>query len=140
MPDIVQVSMRGTRKEFYLNSRNLWLRLGDRIIVQGEHGEALGQVFLKDATLVALKKPQNVTREIIRKVEEEDLDQDDHNRKLEDEAFEYCQKRLDARELAMQLSETEVAFRRNRITLPDGSVRSITVSSTGGRAGCGGGR
>lgn len=116
MPDIIQVSLRGTRKEFFLNSRNLWLRLGDRVVVQGEHGESLGQVFLKDPALVALKKPQNVTREIIRRAEEEDLDQDDHNRQLEDEAFEYARKRVEARELKMELSEVEVAFKRNRIT------------------------
>ena len=94
MSEIVQVSLRGTRREFYLNSRNLWLRLRDRIIVQGEHGEALGTVFLKDPTLVALKRPGNVTREIIRKAEEEDLDQEDQNTALETEAFEYCRQRV----------------------------------------------
>jgi len=116
MPDIVQVSLRGARKEFFLNSRSIWLRLQDRVVVQGEHGETLGQVFLKDPMLVALKKPQNVTREIIRRAEEEDLDQDDHNKQLEDEAFEYARTRIEAREMKMELSEVEVAFRRNRLT------------------------
>jgi cell fate regulator YaaT (PSP1 superfamily) len=116
MPDIVQVSLRGARKEFFLNSRSIWLRLQDRVVVQGEHGETLGQVFLKDPMLVALKKPQNVTREIIRRAEEEDLDQDDHNKQLEDEAFEYARTRIEAREMKMDLSEVEVAFRRNRLT------------------------
>ena len=67
MAEIVQVSLRGSRREFYLNSRNLWLRLRDRVIVQGDHGDAMGTVMLKDPTLIALKKPGNVTREIIRK-------------------------------------------------------------------------
>ncbi len=116
MPDIVQVALRGTRREFFLNSRGLWLRLRDRVVVQGEHGDALGHVLLLDRTLIALRKPGNVTREIIRKAEEEDLDQDDHNRRLEDDAFEYCLRRIEARELKMELSEVEVAFRRNRIT------------------------
>lgn len=116
MPDIVQVSLRGARREFFLNSRGLWLRLRDRVVVQGEHGEALGAVLLTDPTLVGLKRPGNITREIIRKAEEEDLDQEDHNRKLEDEAFEYGLKRIEARDLKMELSEVEVAFRRNRIT------------------------
>jgi cell fate regulator YaaT (PSP1 superfamily) len=99
-----------------LNSRNLWLRLRDRIVVQGEHGEALATVFLKDPTLIQLKRPGNVTREIIRKAEEEDLDQEDQNTALETEAFEYCRQRVELRELKMELSEVEVAFRRNRIT------------------------
>ena len=86
MAEIVQVAMRGSRKEFYLNSRGLWLRLRDRIIVQSDPGESIGAVFLKDPTLVELKRPKNVTREIIRKATEEDLDQDDHNRALESDA------------------------------------------------------
>src|SRR5580765_3051226 len=116
MSDIVQVALRGTRREFFLNSRSLWLRLRDRIVVQGEHGEMLGTVLLLDRMLIELKRPGNVTREIIRKAEEEDLDQEDHNRQLETEAFDHCLKRIDARELKMELSEVEVAFRRNRIT------------------------
>src|SRR5258705_5408272 len=116
MTDIVQVSLRGSRKEFFLNSRTLSLKLRDPIIVQAEHGESLGTVFLKDPQLVALKRPGNVTREIIRKATEEDLDQDDHNRALEAAAFEYCRKRIAARELSMDLSEVEVAFPGHRIT------------------------
>src|SRR5256714_1674914 len=116
MSEIIQVSLRGSRRDFVLNSRSLWLRLRDKVVVQGEHGETLASVLLKDPTLIALKRPGPVTREIIRKAEEEDLDQDDHNRALEQEGFEYCRQRIDLRELKMDLSEVEVAFRRNRIT------------------------
>ena len=116
MSEIIQASLRGSPREFFLNSRSLWLRLRDRIVVQGELGETLATVILKDPTLVALKKPGTVTREIIRKAEEEDLDQDDHNRALEQEAYDYCRERIDLRDLKMDLSEVEVAFRRNRIT------------------------
>jgi cell fate regulator YaaT (PSP1 superfamily) len=116
MSQIVQIALRGSRREFVLNSRDLWLKLRDKVIVQGEHGETFATVFLTDPTLVALKKPGNVTREIIRKAEEEDLDQDDQNQKLEEEAFDYCRKRIEARDLKMELSEVEATFRRNRIT------------------------
>lgn len=115
MSDIVQVSLRGSRREFFLNSRHLHLALRDEVIVQGEHGETLGRVFLKDPALVALKRPGPVTSEIIRKAEEEDLDQDDHNRALEAEAMEFCRQRIAARALKMELAEVEVTFRRNRI-------------------------
>ena len=116
MTDVIQVALRGTRKEFFLNSRNIHLVLRDRVVVQGEHGESLGAVFLKDPTLVALKRPGNVTREIIRKAEEEDLDQDDRNRRLETTAFEYCRERIELREMKMDLSDVEVAFSGHRIT------------------------
>ncbi|HTO92443.1 MAG TPA: regulatory iron-sulfur-containing complex subunit RicT [Candidatus Sulfotelmatobacter sp.] len=116
MADIVQVALRGSRREFFLNSRNIWLRLRDRVIVQGEHGEMIGTVFLKDATLIALKKPGNVTREIIRKAEEEDLDREDHLKEKEVAAFSYCQQRIEARELKMELAEAEAAFGGHRLT------------------------
>jgi cell fate regulator YaaT (PSP1 superfamily) len=115
MSDIVQVALRGSRRDFFLNSRNLWLALRDPVIVQGEHGESIGRVFLKGA-LAELKRPGNVTREIIRKATEEDLDQDDHNRQKEQDAFEYCRDRIEFRELKMDLSEVEVAFGGHRIT------------------------
>ena len=116
MAEIVQVALRGSRKEFFLNSRSIWLRLRDRVIVQGDHGESIGTVFLKDPTLIALKKPGNVTREIIRKAEEEDLDREDHLKEKETAAFAYCLQRIEARELKMELAEAEAAFGGHRIT------------------------
>ena len=85
MADVVQVSLRGSRKDFFLNSRALSLKLRDPVIVQVENGEAIGRVFLKDPTLVSLKRPGTVTREIIRKATEEDLDLEDHGRQREAE-------------------------------------------------------
>jgi len=116
MSDIVQVALRGARKAFFLNSRNLWLKLGDKVVVQTDGGEAMGSVFLKDPFLIQLKRPGSVSREIIRKAEEEDLDQEDHNREKEDEAFEYCRDRIVARGLLMELAEVEVAFNGHRMT------------------------
>src|SRR5215831_6675039 len=104
MSDIVQVALRGARKAFFLNSRNLWFKIGDKVVVQTDLGETLATVFLKDPTLVALKRPGNVTREIIRRAEEEDLDQEDQNTALEGEAFDYCRQRVELRELKMELS------------------------------------
>ena len=115
MSDVVQVALRGSRREFFLNSRNLWLQLRDPVIVQTDSGESLGKVHLKGA-LVELKKPGSVTREIIRKATEEDLDQDDHNQQKEAEAFAYCKQRIELRELKMDLSEVEVSFSAGRIT------------------------
>jgi cell fate regulator YaaT (PSP1 superfamily) len=116
MSDIVQVALRGSRRDFFLNSRNLWLKLRDKVIVQTEHGESPGTVALKDPTLVALKRPGSVTREIIRKATEEDLDQEDHLRQREQEAFDFCSTRIAARELKMDLAEVEAAFSGHRIT------------------------
>jgi cell fate regulator YaaT (PSP1 superfamily) len=125
MAEIVQVGLRGSRKDFFLNSRGLWLKLRDRVVAQAEHGETLGSVLLRDPTLIALKKPGPVTKEIIRKATEEDLDADDHNRALEGEAYEYCQQRIALRELKMDLSEVEVAFNGHRVTFFFSAVHRV---------------
>jgi len=116
MSEIVQVTLRGSRRDFFLNSRTLWLQIRDRVVVQTEHGEELGAVFLKNQALVELKRPGTVTREIIRKATEEDLDQEDHNRALETEAFAFCKQRIVDRELPMDLTEVDVAFGGHRMT------------------------
>src|SRR5262245_18208047 len=116
MAEIVQVALRGSRREFFLNSRSLWLKLRDVVIVQAEHGASISTVVLKHAPLIEPKRPGRVTREIIRKATEEDLYQDDHNRALEGTAFEYCRGRIEPRELNMDLAEVEVAFSCHRIT------------------------
>ncbi|MBI5711111.1 MAG: stage 0 sporulation protein [Candidatus Eisenbacteria bacterium] len=116
MTEIVQVALRGSRRDYFLNSRNLRLALRDKVIVQAEHGEGIGQVFLRDPTLIALRKPGNVTREIIRKAAEEDLDVEDRLQVRERDAFEYCRDRIAIRELKMDLSEVEAAFSGHRIT------------------------
>jgi len=116
MSEIVQVALRGSRKDFFLNSRHLWLQRNDPVIVQAEHGEAMGNVFLLDRALLELKRPGNVTREIIRKATEEDLDLGDHLAQREREAFDYCCERIAARELDMDLTEVEATFTGHRIT------------------------
>ncbi len=116
MSEIVQVCLRGSRKDFFLNSRHLSLQRHDRVVVQAEHGETIGSVCLRDPALVELKLPGNVTREIIRKATEEDLDLEDHLDQREREAFEYCRERIAVRELKMDLSEVEASFTGHRIT------------------------
>jgi Uncharacterized homolog of PSP1 len=66
--------------------------------------------------LIELKRPGSVTREIIRKATEEDLDLEDHLTQREREAFEYCRERIAVRELKMDLSEVEASFTGHRIT------------------------
>ena len=116
MPQIVQVSLRGSRREFFLNAHDHDIRLRDRVVVQGEHGEMLGTVLLKDPTLIELKRPGPVTREILRRADSEDLAQESRNTTLESEAKAYCQQRIEVRELDMHLTEVEVTLRRNRMT------------------------
>lgn len=117
MSDIIQVALRGTRKGFYLNSRRLWLRLRDPVILQNEHGESLGWVHLKDQMLVNLKRPGTVTREILRKATEEDLAQNDANLRIEKEALDFCRERVKVHELRMDLVDAEAAFNGKRLTI-----------------------
>lgn len=125
MAEIIQVALRGSQKGFYLNSRSLWLKLRDPVILQNEHGEGFGRVHLKDPQLIELKRPGNVTREILRKATEEDLDQEDHNRQIERDAMIYCRERVEERELKMELVEAEMAFNGRRLTIYFSAERRV---------------
>jgi len=125
MAEIIQVALRGSQKGFYLNSRSLWLRLRDPVVLQNEHGEQFGRVHLKDPFLIELKRPGNVTREILRKATEEDLDQDDHNQQVERDAMVYCRERVAERELKMELVEAEMAFNGRRLTIYFSAERRV---------------
>jgi cell fate regulator YaaT (PSP1 superfamily) len=82
-------------------------------------------VHLKDPRLIELKRPGNVTREILRKASEEDLDQDDHNRQIEQDAMVYTRERVGARGLKMELVEAEMAFNGRRLTIYFSAERRV---------------
>jgi len=112
MAEIIQVALRGSRKEFFLNSRSLWLKLRDRVIVSGG-ARRIDRLGLPQGPHAG--RPQTA-----RQHQPRDHSQDHrrgtsirtiNNRVLEVTAFEYCRGRIEARELTMDLSEVEVGSR-----------------------------
>jgi cell fate regulator YaaT (PSP1 superfamily) len=99
MSEIVQVSLRGTRKEFFLNSRNLWLRLRDKVIVQASTAKPSGSVFLKDPCSSRSSAPATSRARSSARPRRKTSTRTTTTASVEAEAFDYCRERIEFREL-----------------------------------------
>ena len=90
------------------------LERGDSVLVNMEKGVALGKVALppyEKERRALLKTP----RKVVRKATPEDISQDERNRQLEKDAFQFCLRKVTEKGLNMKLVKTEVLFDRSKI-------------------------
>ena len=103
---------KGKTGEF--DAGDLALETGDSVLVSMEKGVALGKVVLppyEKERRTLLKTP----RKVVRKASAEDLSQDERNRQLEKDAFQFCLRKVTEKRLNMKLVKTEVLFDRSKI-------------------------
>jgi cell fate regulator YaaT (PSP1 superfamily) len=113
MNKVAGVAFRPKGKIYYFDTGHFVLRPGDWVIVRTEQGMGLGQI-------VTSPRPQNMDldkdlKQIFRMANEEDLEQHQRNLTLERRAFDYCQGRIEARQMKMKLVKTETLFDGSKI-------------------------
>ncbi len=90
-------------------------KVGDRLVVRTEDNLALGTIVCMfpniDPELLASKLPSQMER----RATPEDLAQEEKNQLLEQRAQEFCQKRIDARQLPIHLVRVECLFDASKI-------------------------
>lgn len=88
------------------------LRVGDRVIVEGERGVALGQVLRS----VRMGDPPGgeSLKQILRKADEDDLQHLEQVRRFEEEAFRVCKEKIREHGLPMRLTKTACSFDGNK--------------------------
>ncbi len=90
-------------------------QVGDRLVVRTDDNLALGTIVCMfpniDPELVAGKLPSQMER----LATSEDLAQEEKNQLLEQRAQEFCQKRIDARQLPIHLVRVECLFDASKI-------------------------
>jgi cell fate regulator YaaT (PSP1 superfamily) len=86
---------------------------GDRVLVDTEKGQFLGTVAVeaKEKDTQSLLK---TLRPILRKATDSDLQQDEKNVELQQEALDFCLQRIRARGLSMKLVQVEFLFDRSK--------------------------
>jgi len=90
------------------------LELGDRLVIQTEEGLGLGKVM----GILREVDPElwaGAVKEIVRRATPEDLAQDEKNRLLEQRAAQFCQARIEVRQLPIYLVRVECFFEANKI-------------------------
>ena len=113
-PDNVRtalVAIRGQNRSAHFNAGEHSLRPGDEVVVQAEHGKAIGEV-LEPPVVLGCRGCKNLA--ILRKATPEEISKDEENRELEKKAFEYCVKTIEEWEIPMRLVQVEFLLDRSK--------------------------
>ncbi|HDN67601.1 MAG TPA: hypothetical protein ENF86_01460 [Firmicutes bacterium] len=113
MAEVYELEFKGGRKDFYLNSQNIPLRIGDLVVVQADRGEDVARVA-QIAELSACRK-REAKREILRRLTPEDMEKLKQNMQKEKEAIRLCKEKIAEHGLKMKLVDAEYQFDGSRI-------------------------
>jgi cell fate regulator YaaT (PSP1 superfamily) len=112
--EIVEVQFKAQRKEFFKNSRELYLRTGNYCVVQADRGEDMGLIVS-----LGQVNPNDLDadmKEVLRHATEKDVELLEDIRNREKEAIETCQQKVAEHDLPMKLVDVEYQFDGNKIT------------------------
>jgi len=112
---VVGIIFKESGKVYYFNPENLDLNLGDEVIVETSKGMEFGFVEseimeIKDDELASPLKP------VLRKATDYDKSLYERNKLREKEALKKCLELIDKYNLAMKLTEVEIAFDGSKFT------------------------
>jgi cell fate regulator YaaT (PSP1 superfamily) len=117
MGKMVGIRFARGSKIYDFDAGHFVLKPGDVVIVETEYGLALGEVVRGPRPQP--EPPEGIERpplkQVYRLATAEDLEQQDQNLALEKEAYLYCQERIAARKLDMNLVKVECLFDRSKM-------------------------
>jgi len=114
-PEVVEVTFKRNRKNYFFNSNDIVLTVGDYAVVEVEKGEDLGQIT-QMGRLVMLKDIKQEPGNVLRKAEVVDTDKLKDNRRNEASAFYIGREYIEKRNLNMKLVDVEYQFDQNKLT------------------------
>jgi cell fate regulator YaaT (PSP1 superfamily) len=115
MGKIVGISFQKGGKVYDFDAGHFVLEKDDMVIVETEHGLALGQVARPPRPADQPAEDAPPLKSVYRLATEEDLEQHQQNREVEREAHRYCLERIAARSIPMNLVKVECLFDRSKM-------------------------
>ncbi|MGN1412336.1 MAG: stage 0 sporulation family protein [Oscillospiraceae bacterium] len=112
MAEIVGVRFKKVGKIYYFNPLNRLFELGDKVIVETARGLECGEIVISNRKCDDIVQP---LKEVIRKVNKEDLKVLESNKRKEKEAFKICEQKIALRKLNMKLIDVECTFDNNKL-------------------------
>jgi len=112
--EIIEIEFKAQRKEFFKNSKSLYLRTGNYCVVQADRGEDMGLIIS-----ITRAEPDDVEsdmKEILRHATDQDVEHLNEIRGKEAEALKTCQQKVAEHKLPMKLVDVEYQFDGNKIT------------------------
>lgn len=111
--NIVEIRFKGGRKEYFKNSNNLTLYIGDYVVVDAENGYDVGEVLLKDELVkLQLKKRGLTADQIDKKIQRicNEADLEKYNNAKEKEAATLTRARTVALEMGLSMKLSDIEF------------------------------
>jgi cell fate regulator YaaT (PSP1 superfamily) len=112
--EVVEVQFKAQRKEFYKNSKALYLRTSNYCVVQADRGEDMGQII--SITRAETGEVEADMKEVLRHATEKDIEHVNEMRAKESEALKVCQQKVAEHKLPMKLVDVEYQFDGNKVT------------------------
>ncbi len=109
MATLVKIQFQPAGKLYDFLSGNLELKQGDRVIVETDRGKGIGTVVTPPRDFEDSALPEGVKR-VTRKAHADDLATLARNAGREEEAYLYCVKKIQERNLEMKLVKVEYLF------------------------------
>ncbi|MBW2609662.1 MAG: stage 0 sporulation family protein [Deltaproteobacteria bacterium] len=114
MRKIVGIQLRKHGKVYHFDSGHFVLKIGDKVVVNTEQGQALGVVCFEpkspDANL-----PERPLKKVYRMANKQDLERFEKKSELEKEVYKFCYKKIKERSLPMCLVSVERLFDGSKI-------------------------
>lgn len=111
---IVTIKFREAGKQYDFNAQNLQLDPGAQVVVETDRGRALGKVVVPPREIPLKDAPEGI-KNVLRVASGEDMALARTNTAREDEAFRFCQKRIQERKMDMKLVRAEYLFDGSKI-------------------------
>ena len=108
LKNVVGVRFRKQGRVYHFDGAGIPLKKNDCVLVNTENGPAIG-IIAKEALPLIASMPAEL-KTVIRKLTEDDMRAEEGIKRTEMEAFDFCLKRIQERNLPMKLVEVESLF------------------------------
>lgn len=121
--NIFEIGFKGNRKQFYRNTQNIELRVGDYVIVEADSGHDMGMIYTAGIFVAPKMQCRNLDSDsseilqILRKATPEEKNSLEEVRAREPEVARICREKITAHGLEMKFVDTELRFDRQKISV-----------------------
>ncbi len=114
MEEVIGVSFKRAGKIYYFDPDDIEVENGDQVIVETSRGVEMGEVVI-ERMKVEEEEIVSPLKKVKRKATLKDIDQDEKNKELEDEAYDIALKKIKKHGLPMKLIDVEYTFGHNKV-------------------------
>ena len=114
MKNIVGVKFKKEGKIYTFHAADLSLKRNDLVVVSTDNGPAIGTV-VTEVRSIPVEQLTAPLKDVLRLATEEDFRTREHNQKLEQEAMQFCVRKIAERQLPMKMIDVECLFDKSKM-------------------------